>query len=110
MKLRTVLLASILMVVVATVAAAGSQIVLERGKQAELNGDYSGVVDLAIDPGVENAKVAVLVDGQKVAGELLSPYHLVVDFGPTALQHKITVQVTTATGKRIQWHETINRG
>jgi VWFA-related protein len=110
MKLRTVLLASILMVVYATVAAAGSQIVLERGKQTELTGEYSGVIDLAIDPGVDNAKVAVLVDGQKVAGELLSPYHLVVDFGPTAIQHKITVQVTTATGKRIQWHETINRG
>ncbi len=110
MKSRTVLLASILAVAFATVAAAGSQIVLERGKQTELAGEYSGVIDLAIDPGVENAKVAVLVDGQKVAAELLSPYHLVVDFGPTAIQHKITVQVTTPSGKRIQWHETINRG
>lgn len=98
------------MVVYATVAAAGSQIVLERGKQTELTGEYSGVIDLAINPGVENAKVAVLVDGQKVAADLLSPYHVVVDFGPVAIQHKITVQVTTPGGKRIQWHETINRG
>ncbi|HJQ40706.1 MAG TPA: VWA domain-containing protein [Thermoanaerobaculia bacterium] len=110
MKLRTGFLASFLVVVYATAAAAGSQIVLERGKQTEVAGEYSGVVDLAIDPGVDNAKVAVLVDGQKVAAELLSPYHLVVDFGPTAIQHKITVQVTTPSGKRIQWHETINRG
>lgn len=110
MKSRTVLLASLLMVVCATVAVAGSQIVLERGKQTELPGEYSGVIDLAIDPGIDNAKVAVLVDGQKVAAELLSPYHVVVDFGPVAIQHKITVQVTTPSGKRIQWHETINRG
>lgn len=110
MKLRTVLLTSSLMVVFATVAAASSQIVLERGKQTELTGEYSGVVDLAIEPGIDNARVAVLVDGQRVADGLLSPYHLVVDFGPAALQHKITVQVTTPGGKRIQWHETINRG
>ena len=110
MKLRRVLVASSLMVAFATVAAASTQIVLERGKQTELTGEYTGVVDLAIAPGVDNAKVAVLVDGQKVADGILSPWHLVVDFGPMAIQHKITVQVTTPSGKRIQWHETINRG
>jgi Ca-activated chloride channel family protein len=110
MKLRSVVVASFLMVLVATSAAASTQIVLRRGAQTELAGEYTGVVDLAIDPDVDNSKVTVLVDGQKVADGLRSPYHVVVDFGATAIQHKITIVVTTPSGKRIQWHETINRG
>jgi len=110
MKSRTVLLSSLLAVAIATTAAANSQIVLKRGNQAELPGEYTGVVDLAIDPGYDNARVTVLVDGQKVANGLRSPYHVVVDFGPIALQHKITVQVTPPNARRIQWQETINRG
>jgi len=110
MKLRKVPLISILIVGITTAAAANNQIVLRRGSQAELPGEYSGVVDLAIDPGIENAKVTVLVDGHKVADGLLSPYHIIVDFGPMAIQHKISVQVAPPSGKRIQWHETINRG
>jgi len=110
MMLRKVVLTSLSLVAFAAVAAANSQILLERGKQTELTGEYSGIVDLAIEPGVDNAKVAVLVDGQKVADGLRSPYHVVADFGPIPIQHKLTIQVTTPNGKRIQWHETINRG
>ena len=51
------------------------------------------------------------VDGQKVADGLKSPYHLVVDFGPAALQHKITVVARAPkSSKRVQWTETINQG
>jgi VWFA-related protein len=107
---KVVVVTSFLVVLYATAAAANSQLLLERGKHTEVTGDYSGVVDLAIEPGIDNAKVTVLVDGQKVADGLLSPYHVTVDFGPAALQHKITVVVTSQSGKRVQWNTTINRG
>ncbi len=91
-------------------AAASTQIVLQRGNQTDQPGQYQGVVDLAIDPGFDNAKVTVTVDGQKVAEGLTSPYHLVVDLGPTPLQHKITISARGANGKHVRWTETINRG
>lgn len=110
MKSSRVLLSSLLTVAIATTAAANTQIVLKRGNQAEVPGEYTGVVDLTIDPGFDNARVTVLVDGQKVADGLHPPYHVMVDLGPMALQHKITVQVTPPNARRIQWQETINRG
>lgn len=110
MKSNKVVLTSFLVVLYATAAAANSQLLLERGKHTEVTGDYSGIVDLAIEPGIDNAKVTVLVDGQKVADGMLSPYHVTVDFGPAAIQHKITVVVTSPAGKRVQWNTTINRG
>jgi Ca-activated chloride channel family protein len=54
--------------------------------------------------------VTVTVDGQKVAENLLSPYHVSVDFGPIAIQHRIGVAVRGAGGKRAQWQQTINQG
>ena len=104
------LILSLAVLLIATNLTASTQIVLKRGNQLEHTGQFIGVVDLAIDPGFDNAKVTVLVDGHKVADGLRSPYHVVVDFGPMAIQHKITVQVTPPHGKRVQWHETINRG
>ena len=61
-----------------------TQLLLQRGSQSDQPGQYSGVVDLAIDPGFDNAKVTVTVDGQKVADGLMSPYHVVVDLRPDA--------------------------
>ena len=95
---------------ISTTAAANTQLALTRGAQAEHTIEYTGVVDLVIDPAIENAKVTVTVDGQKVATGLLSPYRLTVDLGPTPMQHKITVTATSPKGKRAQWTETINRG
>ena len=83
---------------------------LKRGDQSLHAGEYTGVIDLTIDPGVEGAKVNVTVDGQKVATNLLAPYHLNVDFGPTPLQHKISITAISPKGKRAQWTETINQG
>lgn len=105
-----VVLSSIVSLVIATSAAANTQLVLERGKQTEHPSGISGVVDLAINPGVENAKVSVTVDGQRVATNVLAPYHVIVDFGPNPVQHKITITATGPGGKRAQWTETINRG
>ena len=90
-------------------ASSTSQIVLTRGNTAE-PGEYRGVVDLTVNPGIENAKVSVTVDGQKIADSLQSPYRVVVDFGPSPVEHKIGVVVIAPNKRRIQWSETINRG
>jgi VWFA-related protein len=105
-----VTLSALLSILIATHAAAASQLVLKRGDHNQHPGEYTGVVDLTIDPEVEGAKVTVAVDGQKIATNLLAPYHLNVDLGPTPVQHKITITATTPKGKRVQWTETINQG
>ncbi|HYC90476.1 MAG TPA: VWA domain-containing protein [Thermoanaerobaculia bacterium] len=101
---------SLLSLLITVDAAAATQLLLTRGDQSEQNAEYTGVVDLVIDPGIESAKVTVTVDGQKVATNLLAPYRLTVDFGPAPMQHKITVTATASRGKRAQWTTTINRG
>ena len=111
MERTSAVLASLLTLLIPSIAhAANTQLLLQRGAQVEHAGQLSGVVDLAVDPGFDNAKVTVAVDGQNVADGLLSPYHVVVDFGPTAIQHKITITARGTHGKRIRWTETINRG
>jgi Ca-activated chloride channel homolog len=108
---RALLLTSLLTTILFTASvAASTQIVLQRGSQTDQPGQYQGVVDLAIDPGFDNARVTVTVDGQKVADGLTSPYHLIVDLGPMPLQHKITISAKGANGKHALWTETINRG
>lgn len=94
----------------AAVVSANTQILLQRGSQTDQPGQYSGIVDLAIDPGFDNAKVTVTVDGTKVADGLMSPYHLIVDLGPMPLQHKITISAKGPNGKHARWTETINQG
>jgi Ca-activated chloride channel family protein len=104
------ILSSLLSVVIATNAAATTQLHLKRGEPIEPQAEYTGIVELAIDPGFDNAKVTVTVDGQKVAASLLAPHRITVDFGPMPVQHKISVTATGARGKRVQWSETVNRG
>jgi Ca-activated chloride channel family protein len=104
--LLTVLLTGLL----STSAGAATQILLQRGAPADQPGEFSGVVDLAVDPGFDNAKVTVTVDGQKVAEGLMSPYHVIVDLGPAALQHRITVSAKGTNGKLARWTQTINHG
>jgi Ca-activated chloride channel family protein len=98
------------LLLLATTAAAGTQLVLQRGDRGEHAGEYTGIVDVIVDPGFENAKVTVTIDGQKVASGLLSPWRVTVDFGPAAVQHKIAISATGPHGKRAQWTETVNRG
>lgn len=104
------ILSSVISLLLATNAAAGTQLLLQRVDQNEHSGEYTGIVDLIIDPGFENAKVTVSVDGQKVATSLLSPWRVTVDFGPAPVQHKLSIHATAMHGKRAQWTETINRG
>lgn len=109
-RIRVVVLSAILSILFTMQAAAATQLVLARGSQDQHAGEYTGVVDLVIDPGFENAKVTVTVDGQRIATNLLSPYHVGVDFGPTPVQHKIAIHAAAPKGKRAQWTETINKG
>jgi len=91
-------------------ATAATQLVLRRGNPTEHTRQYQGIVDLTIDPGFDNARVTVSVDGQKVADGLLSPHHVIIDLGETALEHKITITAKGPHGKHARWTETINRG
>lgn len=91
-------------------APASTQLLLSRSSEDERPGEIKGVVDLAIDPGIEGARVTVEVDGQKIADGLLSPWHLVVDFGTMPVQHRITITATGPKGQKARWTETVNRG
>src|SRR2546428_459784 len=88
--------------------ASTTQLVLSRDSKPD--GEIRGVVDLTISLGFDDAHVNVIVDGQKLADNLRSPYHVTVDFGPGALEHKITVIAYAPGNKKGQWSETINRG
>jgi VWFA-related protein len=68
------------------------------------------VIEITVSPGFEDARVSITVDGQKIADSLQSPYKVIVDFGPTALEHRIGVTAVGANKRRVQWHETVNRG
>src|SRR5688572_14785473 len=90
-------------------ASATTQLLLTRGEKSD-SSSIKGVVDLTVNPGFDNARVTIAVDGQKIAEGLVSPYRVVVDFGPVVVQHKIAVTATTPSRKRVQWTQTINHG
>jgi len=92
----------------ASAAAATTQLILSRDTQ--LSTELTGVVDLAVNPGFDDGRVSITVDGQKIAEGLRSPYRLTVDFGPSPIEHKIGVTALTSDKKRVQWQTTINRG
>src|SRR5205085_2499451 len=48
--------------------------------------------------------------GQKLAEGLRTPYRLIVDFGPTAIEHKIAVTAWSRENRRVRWQQTVNRG
>jgi Ca-activated chloride channel homolog len=89
-------------------ASANTQLVLTRDIPPQ--GEYKGMVDLTAIPGFDAARVTIAVDGEKIAEALPSPYRVSVDFGPTAVQHRIVVTAFTADKKRVQWQQTINKG
>jgi hypothetical protein len=87
-----------------------TQLILERNSQPNLASDIKGAIDLTIVPGIDDARVTVNVDGQTIADGLRSPWHIPVDFGPLAVEHKIAVTAIGADHQRVQWQTTINRG
>ena len=98
----------LLTILTITSIQANTQLVLTRDTRPE--GEIKGMVDLTADPGFDAARVTIAVDGQKIAEALPSPYRVTVDFGPTAVQHKIVVTALSADKKRVQWQQTINKG
>ncbi|MEA2237463.1 MAG: Ca-activated chloride channel [Thermoanaerobaculia bacterium] len=91
-------------------AATPTQLILARDSQRDLAEDVKGLVDLTIVPGFDDARVAVTVDGQKIAEALRQPWHLPVDFGPLPVEHKIVVTLFAEDRRRLQWQTTINKG
>src|SRR5947209_20198226 len=94
----------------ATTASAAPPTQLILGRDTAPPTDIKGAVDLTIVPDFDDARVTVTVDGQKIVEGLRSPWHVPVDFGPIAVEHKIVVTAISADRKRIQWQTTINKG
>lgn len=94
----------------ASTAVAAQQLLLRRGDTNQHSGELKGVIDLVIDPVIDDAKVTVVVDGQTLATNLGSPAHVIVDLGLIAVEHKISITAKAPSGKRVQWQHTINRG
>jgi Ca-activated chloride channel homolog len=93
-------------------AEAATQLLLSRGADDSVAGrEYTGVVELTVNPGFDDARVAINVDGQSIASGLLSPWRVVLDLGATPTQKKIAINATSPNGhRRVQWVETLNRG
>jgi VWFA-related protein len=105
---RSPLLPLYLSVLLATSAQATTQLLLSRGDKPE--GEFKGVVELTVRPGLDEARVTLVVDGQKLADGMRSPYRVTVDFGPLVVEHKISVTAFSAGSHRVQWYETVNHG
>src|ERR1051325_3111137 len=83
------LLSFLLTISIAAPALAGApqQLILSRDSQP--GGEVKGVYDVVVSPGFDDAHVSITLDGQKVAENVLAPYHIAIDFGPQPLEHKI---------------------
>lgn len=104
-----ILVASVCTLLLAiSLQASTTQLILDRSTRPE--GIIKGVVDLTISPGLDDARVTVTVDGQKLADSLRTPFHVTIDFGPTVVEHKIAITAFTPGNRKIQWTETINQG
>jgi Ca-activated chloride channel family protein len=92
------------------VASTTTQLYLSRGVSPTA-AEYKGVVELTIEPGLDDARVSVTVDGQLLGDSLRSPYKVMVDFGPSPVEHRIAIKAWCTKDKRhVQWHQTINSG
>lgn len=96
-------------VLASTPLLAYDKLVLTRDGQPPA-GEIKGVMDVLVNPGFDDAKVTITVDGQTIGDGLRFPYRLTIDFGAKAVEHKITVTARTADDKRVRWTETINKG
>lgn len=89
-------------------AAEPRQLILSR--ESTPDGEIKGLTDVVISPGFDDARVSVAVDGHKIADGVLAPFHIPIDFGALAVEHRITVTAITSDKKRVQWQTTINKG
>src|SRR5213593_979525 len=89
-------------------AAVPQQLILSRDSQPTC--EVKGVFDVVVSPGFDDARVSIALDGQKIADNVLAPYHIQMDFGALPLEHKITVTAVTSDRKRVQWQTLLNKG
>lgn len=101
--------AAILVSSIAATVHGNTQLVLSRGEQIP-SAEYKGVIELTVNPGFDDARVSISVDGQRIADSLLAPYRVTVDFGAAPMEHKINITASGANKRRVQWIETVNRG
>lgn len=105
---RIFVLTLLLATTITTRTEAATQLILSR--DAQPSSEVTGVVNLIADPGFDDGKVSISVDGQKIADGIRAPYRVTVDFGATPIEHKIAVSAVSAQKRHVQWHTTINRG
>jgi Ca-activated chloride channel family protein len=104
----TLTLLALLLFLAAPAGADVTRLLLARGQRAE--GEYKGTVELTVDPGFDAANVELTVDGQPLDA-LRSPYKVTVDFGPSAVEHRIGISARSLDGaRRVQWKETLHEG
>ncbi|HSY51446.1 MAG TPA: VWA domain-containing protein [Thermoanaerobaculia bacterium] len=109
-KTRFILLPVITLAILLAAPANAAAIQLIIGPDSPPVADIKGLVDLTILPGIEDARVTLTVDGQKIVDGLRSPWHVPVDFGPLPVEHRIVVTAVGADHKRVQWQTAINKG
>ena len=97
-----------LLLLASAAAATPAQLII--GRDSKPVSDIKGTVDLTISPDFDDARITVAVDGQTIVEGLRSPWHIPVDFGPLAVEHRIVVTAVGADRKRVQWQTTINKG
>jgi VWFA-related protein len=105
---RSVLILLTIAIAAPALAGVPQQLILSRDSQPQ--GEVKGVFDVVISPGFDDAKVSVTLDGQKIAENVLAPYHIQIDFGALPLEHKVLVTAVTSDRKRSQWQTTLNQG
>lgn len=106
---RFLFLVTVLTLVASTPLLANETLVLARDGQSPA-GELTGVHDLLVNPGFDDAKVSINVDGQTIAEGLRYPYRVTIDFGGKPVEHKIVIIAVTPDNKRVRWTETVNRG
>lgn len=105
------ILTAVLLLATALPALAATQrLVLERGVSSGAHG-LKGLTEISVVPPFIESIITISLDGQKVATRRSAPYTLDLDFGPSAVEHTISVTAVSADGGRsATWVELINRG
>jgi Ca-activated chloride channel family protein len=106
---RSLVIALALIASFTAAAQASTQLVLSRGEPLP-SIEYKGVIEVTVNPGFDDARVSITVDGQKIAEALQAPYRVIFDFGNGAIEHKIAISAVGPNKRRTQWSATVNRG
>jgi hypothetical protein len=107
---RNFLLVAIAFALTATAPLLANERLILSRDAVPPKGDVKGVVDIVVNPGFDDARVAISVDGQSITDGLRYPYRVTLDLGTKVVEHRITITAVTPHNKRVRWTETINKG